>query len=124
MSKGIGWVLGDGKRVRFWKDIWLDLSRRLVDYATLEVPKHLVQLLVCDVVDRNGQWAWDLFQHFLSLQTLVHIVATKPPLASNGDDEMYRKLSNTGKFTVASAFNLVAERVWLDNSAKWKVVWD
>ena len=60
MSKGIGWVLGDGKRVRFWKDIWLDLPRPLMDYATLEVPEHLVQLLVCDVVDYNGQWAWNL----------------------------------------------------------------
>ena len=57
MVKGIGWALGDGKRVRFWLDNWLDLPRPLVDYVIKEIPEHVLQFLVSDVVDSNGQWA-------------------------------------------------------------------
>ena len=73
-----------------------------MDYAVKEIPEHLLQLFVCDVVDSNGQWAWGMFQNFLPLCILVHIAANKSPSTYNGDDEMYWSLSKSGKFTIVS----------------------
>ena len=95
-----------------------------MDYAVKEIPEHLLQLFVCDVVDSNGQWAWGIFQTLLPLHILVHIAANKPPSAYDGDDEMYWSLSKSRKFTIASSYNLLAERDWPNVLAKWKVVWD
>ena len=51
-----------------------------------------------------------MFQNFLPLQTLVHIAANKPPSTYDGNEEMYWNLSKSGKFTIASAYNLIAEK--------------
>ena len=32
-----------------------------MDYAIKEIPEHVLQFLVHDFADSNGQWAWDLF---------------------------------------------------------------
>ena len=66
---------------------------------------------MCDAVDSNGQWAWGMFQNFLSLSILVHIAATKPLLARDGNDETYWNHSKYGKFTIASAYSLIVEIV-------------
>ena len=103
MKKGMGWALGDGKKIRFWLDNWLDLPGPLVDYAIATIPDRLIHMVVHDAVDSNGQWAWDMLQNFLPLQILTQIAANKPPSADDGNDEMYWKLSKSGKFTIESA---------------------
>ena len=90
----------------------------------MEIPAHVLQCKVCDFVNSDGHWAWDMFQIFLPLQNLVLIVANKPPSDSNGDDEMYWKLSSSRKFTFALAYNLIVERDWPSVSTRWKMVWE
>ena len=64
MKEGICWVLGDGRRVRFWLDPWLDVLGPLLKYAIGEIHDNLIQMWVCDFVDGNGQWAWTSFRFF------------------------------------------------------------
>ena len=80
-------------------------------------------MMVCDFVDGNGQWAWDRFQDFLPTMLLIHIAVVKPPSTYYGEDKIYWNLSKSGKFTLASAYNLVAGREWTNVSARWKLVW-
>ena len=49
---------------------------------------------------------------------LTQIAATKPPLPFNGDDRILWSLSESGKFTIASAYNLVARWEWPNASDK------
>ena len=50
---------------------------------------------------------------------LTHIATTKPPL----DDIIFWSPSESGKFTIASTYNLVARWEWPNPSDKWKVLW-
>ena len=109
MKNGMDWTLGDGNKVKFWLDNWLDLPGPLVDYVIATIPECFIYMVVHDVVDSNGQWVWDMFQNFLPLQILIRIAANKPPYADDGNDEMYWKLSKSGKFTIELAYKLLAK---------------
>lgn len=49
----------------------------------------ILQLPVEHLVDVNGSWNWDMFQHALPNQILTHIDAMKPPVQEDGEDEVF-----------------------------------
>ena len=122
MKEKICWALGDRRRVRFWLDSWLDIPGSLLKYAIGVIPENFLQMGVSEFVNGNGHWAWYRFQEYPPTVSFTHIATTKPPLAFDGDDRIFWILSESGKFTIASTYNLVAGWEWPNAFDKWKVV--
>jgi hypothetical protein len=49
------WAIGDGSRIHFWSDKWIDESTRLSELETI-IPETFRQWKVKDVVTTNGEW--------------------------------------------------------------------
>jgi hypothetical protein len=49
------WAIGDGSRIHFWSDKWIDESTRLSELERI-IPKTFRQWKVKDVVTTNGEW--------------------------------------------------------------------
>ncbi|KAH9671615.1 putative ribonuclease H protein [Citrus sinensis] len=124
--KGTHWALGDGKRVKFWWDLWLSEVDNLQSYAHNPIPDQLINLCVADFSDNNGNWNWHLFAHLLPNHIILKIASVKAPCAYSGKDQCYWAYSNTGHFTAKSAylslhqFNNVADKSLWNLAWKWK----
>ena len=52
--KGTRWALGDGKRVKFWWDLWLSEADNLQSYPQNPIPNQLINSCVVDFSYSNG----------------------------------------------------------------------
>ena len=103
----VKWSLGDGKKVKFWLDNWVFDNKPLLFHATGLIPPMLLDLTIADCVTREGNLQWDLFNHLLPSQILLHISACKPPCVDDGEDRIFWSYSKSGHFTISSAYNLL-----------------
>ena len=52
--QGICWQIGDGSKVRFWKDCWVMQNVRLKGYAVMPVPSNMLENSIRDYVNDMG----------------------------------------------------------------------
>lgn len=64
-----GWLLGNGRSLDAWDTRWISPNIRVVD-LDLEIPTHLREAKVADLLDINGEWYWDILNHWL-LQNIM-----------------------------------------------------
>lgn len=62
--EGTRWALGDGKRVKFRWDLWINEADSLQSYALNPIPDKLIHLCVADFLNDNGNWNWHFFCSF------------------------------------------------------------
>ncbi|XVE57878.1 hypothetical protein DITRI_Ditri04bG0125700 [Diplodiscus trichospermus] len=73
----------------------------------------VVQLLgnidakVSEFVTENGSCNWELFAHIVPHEQLLQIAAIYLPRAEEGDDKVYWAFSNSGYFSIKSAYNML-----------------
>ncbi|KAE8726876.1 hypothetical protein F3Y22_tig00005974pilonHSYRG00327 [Hibiscus syriacus] len=75
-------VVGPLRDVNFWLDEWVPDTGPLAVYLT---PFHAINLsrtCMADMAIPDGNWRWDLFQHLLPWDVLLHIAALKGSKAS------------------------------------------
>ena len=121
--KGIRWALGDGKRVKFWWDLWLSEAENLQSYAQNPIPDQLINLCVADFSDNNGNWNWHLFAHLLPNHIILKIASVKAPCDYSGQDQCYWAHSNTGHFTAKSAYLSLHQPNNVADKSVWSLAW-
>lgn len=121
--KGTRWALGDGKRVKFWWDLWLSEADSLQSYATNPIPDQLINLCVADFSDNYGNWNWYLFAHLLPNHIILKIASIKAPCALSGEDQCYWAYSNTGQFTAKSAYLSLHQSYNVADKSLWNLAW-
>ncbi|MBA0790014.1 hypothetical protein Gohar_014688 [Gossypium harknessii] len=76
---GVVGVLGDGRSVDFWRDVWIHGSESLAAYCLQSILIPAFHVLVRDMVTKHGQCAWNQFSFLLPTQCLVKIAPIRPP---------------------------------------------
>ncbi|KAH9672775.1 putative ribonuclease H protein [Citrus sinensis] len=117
------WALKDGKRVKFWWDLWLREVDNLQSYALNLIPNKLINLCVADFSDNNGNWNWQLFVHLLPNHIILKITAVKAPCANSGEDQCYWAYSNTGYFTAKYAYLSLHQSNNMADNSLWNLAW-
>ncbi|KAH9661420.1 putative ribonuclease H protein [Citrus sinensis] len=77
-------------------------------------------MLVADCVDQNGNWLWNKFSFCLNNHVVLRIASMAPPSAIRGDDRVYWGASNTGIFTVHSAYRVLTNFDPAEDYQDWR----
>jgi hypothetical protein len=93
------WYVGDGSVIDAWKDAWIEeglwLDRQLV------IPSNLQGYKVCDLIDDEGRWNWNLFANWMPDIIKKKIAAIPPPNVTSGRDERAGVGGKRSDFSVA-----------------------
>ncbi|KAK9291995.1 hypothetical protein L1049_019947 [Liquidambar formosana] len=77
IKDGHKWIVGNGKNIRFWLDVWVG-EEALLNIATLPVPADAMNDTIWDYTEEEGSWVWSKFDQFLSQDILDQIRAIHP----------------------------------------------
>lgn len=66
LRKGACWWVLNGRRVKFWTDLWLK-NRPLQDYALAPLSDDMLKAYVCDYWEVNRGWKWNEFNSWFLL---------------------------------------------------------
>ena len=117
------WSLGDGKKTKFWLDIWCPqlgpLIQHKIDNSAVDF-----ECLACEMVDGHGEWKWGAFRHFISSEAAVVIAGIRPPYEEAGADLCIWRWEKNGKLSVASAYESVCKHSWDNMDKKWALAWN
>lgn len=103
------WVIGDGRCVHAWNDVWLGEGLRLVDEVQ-HIPAELERWRVCDMVGADGHWKFDELRAVLPTSIVQRLLAIVPLAEANGRDRCLWPGNKLGQFSVSTALRVV---IWL-----------
>ncbi|CAA7032614.1 unnamed protein product [Microthlaspi erraticum] len=103
---GVSWVLGDGKMVRFWQDIWL-LDKPLRETVMLALPVGVENLRVCDYWRYGSGWLVDQIIPFVTTETALMLRALVVDDVTGSKDRLSWGQSSDGQFSVSSAYSFL-----------------
>ncbi|CAN1142695.1 Putative ribonuclease H protein At1g65750 [Linum perenne] len=113
----------DGTSTLFWHHRWLDSGDRLADHALQPIDSVENDRTVADAVTALGDWDWNHLHAHLSPCHLEQIAGMGPPQAGSGDDDMIWGPDPRGKFTVSSAYEILAADQSESDQNLWKQIW-
>jgi hypothetical protein len=118
----VGWVLGNGTKVRFWQDSWLRNTPPLVEAANSALIPSLEQP-VSYFVNEEGDWRWEEFDVLIPHDLALMIAAMPRPRAEVDDKPCWTVSDNRLWFSVIQStyFFLTNNRELCSNA--WKVIW-
>ncbi|CAN1792677.1 Putative ribonuclease H protein At1g65750 [Linum perenne] len=119
---GLQWSIGDGRKTRFWTDRWLDSGELLIDHA-LNLQGVDASLIIVDVCLDNGDWNTDFIFSMLPFNVAMQVVGMSPPRASLGHDSLVWGLEPNGRFSVRSAYQLLADISVANRTPVWDCIW-
>ncbi|KAK7257213.1 hypothetical protein RIF29_31017 [Crotalaria pallida] len=102
----VSWLIGDGSKVRFWKDTFIPNLGPLELYATCEIPADLYNATAASF-SLNGSWNWDFIRPFLDPPTCYSIAAVPAPLTNGDPDKPVWSCNSDGTFSISSAYSLL-----------------
>ncbi|GMJ08752.1 hypothetical protein HRI_004544400 [Hibiscus trionum] len=108
LVRNLVWNLGDGHRVDFWRDAWVDSFGPLCRYLCPRGDADDRNTSVRSMVTQDGQWNWGAFAEVLPSVVLQGILAIKPPFVPSFPDSPGWSLESNRRFTVRSAYRLRA----------------
>ncbi|CAL1359887.1 unnamed protein product [Linum trigynum] len=123
LMQGTTWSLRSGQDTSFWGDIWLDSGVALKDLLPHEADQPDESILVAGMVDEDGRWDWNKFEHMLSHEMWIQIAGTVPPCRESGEDRTIWALEEDGCFRLRSAYALAAGFADEEEQRCWKVIW-
>jgi hypothetical protein len=102
LKKGLVWRIGNGEKVRIWRDSWLPRS----SYGKILSPKGRCRLRrVSELIDSNGRWNEALVRAtFLPID--VDVILSIKPSRRFEEDIIAWMAEKNGVFTVRSAYKL------------------
>ena len=120
---GIRWQVGDGSKIRFWKDCWVMQNVILKDYVVMPVPSNMLDNSFREYVDSNGQWNWVAFSNYLPHSLALAITAIMPPCVEGGMDRIFWGFSTKGNFIVKSAYQSISSKSSSRIGSRWDLIW-
>jgi ribonuclease HI len=116
------WSVGNGSKVSFWDDKWIDENTRISDLDH-PVPEEARGWRVKDVALPTGEWNFDLLQQVVPSSIVQKLHAIVPPHASHEADKQFWPGTATGIFTVSSAYYMLTKETLNDVNKRWKGIW-
>ncbi|MCH86180.1 RNA-directed DNA polymerase (Reverse transcriptase) [Trifolium medium] len=116
------WNIGDGSRVNFWKDKWIDGQLRLIDVGA-NVPPEARDWKLKDMVNEREDWKFDMLSNILPPAIILRMHAILPPNTRDGADKLIWPGENSGRFTVHAAYKLIANNQVAESSTVWNQIW-
>ncbi|KAE8727457.1 hypothetical protein F3Y22_tig00005459pilonHSYRG00102 [Hibiscus syriacus] len=113
---------GNGQKVDFWFDAWLDDYGPLINHVTSAGAIGLQKVTAADMVDAQGNWRGDCFESFLLVRVLLSIAAKRGPLAHFASDMVGWNLREDRKFTIKSAYESLDEDRNMEADELWMVI--
>ncbi|XP_059458257.1 uncharacterized protein LOC132187840 [Corylus avellana] len=129
-QEGIFWRIGDGRSVSIWRDKWLP---RLTTYS-IQTPCRILpeEAKVAELLDTNPiQWKKALIRDIFS-EVEAEIICNIPVSSYQLPDKMIWYPTNSGEFSVKSAYHIEKERQNRKNGEGsnqergkevWKTLW-
>ncbi|CAN1788303.1 Putative ribonuclease H protein At1g65750 [Linum perenne] len=108
MLNGLQWSIRDGRRTKFWSDVWLDFGVSLIDFAA-NIQGVDPYVSVSDFCFADGAWDVPKLENFLSEDLVLQVVGMTPPRQDAGDDALVWGLEDNGRFSVKSAYELLKD---------------
>ncbi|KAF6155714.1 hypothetical protein GIB67_007151 [Kingdonia uniflora] len=109
----IGWIIGNGKKIDFWRDSWATCTP-LREHISL--PNHLCKLCTAKVSDFINSDGWNVPSDISLVFLAMGIDITSIPCNPNGKDIQIWKPDIHGEFSVKNAFESTCNRV---DTALW-----
>jgi ribonuclease HI len=116
------WSIGDGNKVNFWSDKWIDAHTRVSDLVH-HIPEEVQGWKVKDIAAPTGEWNFDKIKELVPNSIVQKMHAIVPPHASHDNDIQFWPGTNTGHFTVAAAYRLITGGDMHDGDKKWSQIW-
>ena len=103
---GASWILGDGRRVRFWKDNWL-LHEPLHGLSMVDIPEALLEAKACDLWQNGIGWLTQQIEPYISTENRLRLASVVIDDVTGARDRMSWGGSKNGLFSVKSAYALL-----------------
>lgn len=103
IKRGLGWVIGDGKSVRIWKDNWLSTSQQICPMGPTREEDHnmlVSELLMPDSAEWNVKKIKQVLPHYEDL------IRKLVPSDCGMRDELVWLQEKTGNYTTKSGYAL------------------
>ncbi|XP_013607689.1 PREDICTED: uncharacterized protein LOC106314355 [Brassica oleracea var. oleracea] len=100
---GLAWVLGDGRRVRFWKDNWL-LNEPLSELSTVDISEEMVEVRARDLWQTGTGWQTHIIEPYMSMPNRLRLASVVIDDVTGARDRMSWGGSKDGLFSVNSAY--------------------
>ncbi|KAK9001422.1 hypothetical protein V6N11_083206 [Hibiscus sabdariffa] len=122
VRENIFWLVGDGNDVHLWNDTWVPSLGHLRPWASSTSSNiddlHFEDLLLDDG-HRNVGCLLDLVHN----SAVPHIMGVLPPPFGGLRDTVAWKLTPTGSFSIASAYDNLVDPTWDAPDSKWYCIW-
>ncbi|CAN1215673.1 Putative ribonuclease H protein At1g65750 [Linum perenne] len=113
----------NGKDTSFWNSTWLDSGVRLIDHATRSITEVELNNSVSDWVDDTGKWDWQRLNGCLPPLIVGQVTGMDSPHPTDGDDEMIWGPDPKGRFSIKSAYEILATTRGPPQQNTWKHIW-
>ena len=100
---GMAWVLGDGSRIRFWKDNWL-VNEPLAMLSMVDIPEERMEVRVREVWQTGSGWLQEEIAPYMSMSDRLRLASVVIDEVTGARDRMSWGRSKDGVFTVKSAY--------------------
>ncbi|KAK2422286.1 Polynucleotidyl transferase, ribonuclease H superfamily protein [Trifolium repens] len=116
------WAIGDGTDVAVWNNSWIECGFKVAD-MDVSIPVTVANARVCDLVDNEGGWNWNMMDGWLPADIMQKITAILPPSIENGKDIQLGIGKNSDEFSVASMYNLLCNFDFSVEDKEWREIW-
>ncbi|KAL8159786.1 hypothetical protein V2J09_001323 [Rumex salicifolius] len=103
VGRGIRWNVGDGSKIRFWLDHWLD-GGPLINLVVSMPPVDMLSARICDFWELDGGWVWGQFSNYLPASCLMRLCAVVIRRGPNFADSIGWAHSRDGEYSTKSAY--------------------
>jgi hypothetical protein len=122
VQKGVAWVIGNGRKVRIWKDRWVSPQSNSTIFSPVRLLHEdalVKELFVAD----SRMWNTNLiYQIFLPSE--AHDIVNIPLTSSESDDFLFWSGERHGEYSVRSDHHLLCNEKVLNQSGLSSSLWD
>lgn len=117
------WSIGDRRLIDMWNDSWVESGFHIAD-LDIQIPAQAVGVKLCDLVNENGDWKWQVFQGQVSNETQYRITACIPPRLKYGNNTFITYDPCICEFSMKDMYNTLCNMENGRCEISWKNIWN